>query len=320
MILIMHKYIEQAKKLEQIFQVNNNIKCVNTYTDLFKAIKNNVKELKAVLFSISSTKTNVCKIIDKINSQLDRKIPIFLITNKYLDRNDQQIFEAFYRGIVYEIEETSPAYLLRAKLKNIMGIYSENEILKNSMENLKEEKLIKLLEVASFSNTKDKERNPKIKNIGKITETILKGLNKRKLCKYSAHEIRLISLASQLYDIGKSFVDDKTGNEYTIEGAKILKKYLTDKEISEYAYNIALLHRERIDGKGKPYGLLGENIPIYSQVVGLADIYNNLSDYSHEEIIEKIKSKEYGEFSKDIIEILEKEGKNLLKVNYKNCI
>ena len=320
MILIMHKYMEQAKKLEQVFQVNSDTKCVNTYTDLFKAIKNNAKELKAVLFSISSTKTNVCKIIDKIHSQINRKIPIFLITNRYLDVNEKQVFEAFYKGIVDEIEETSPPYLLRAKMKNIMGIYSENEKLKNSMENLIEEKLTKLLEVASFSNTKDKERNPKIKNIGKITETILKGLNKRKLCKYSAHEIKLISLASQLYDIGKSFVDDKTGNEYTIEGAKILKKYLTDKEISEYAYNIALLHRERIDGKGKPYGLLGKNIPIYSQVVGLADIYNNLSNYSHEEIIEKIKSKEYGEFSKDIIEILEKEGKNLLKVNYKNCI
>lgn len=311
MILIMHKYKERAKKLEQIFHIENKVKTSISYSELFEDIKKSSQKINAILLTIKSPKTNIKKIVEKINLMLNRKIPIFLITDKYTFINEYQVFQCFHNGIVDKLEETEKPYLLKAKVKNLIDIYIENEKLRNNSKNLAEERLSKILELISYSDLKNKKISSKTENIKKITEKILIGLNKKEICKYSNYEIELISLASQLYDIGKLFVSDRRGEQYTIEGAQILKKYLNNQEILKYAYNIALLHQERIDGKGKPYGLLEDEIPIYSQIVGIADVYNNLINYEHDERIQKIRNGEYGKFSKNIIEILKKEGKSL---------
>lgn len=44
----------------------------------------------------------------------------------------------------------------------------------------------------------------------------------------------------------------------------------------DYAYDIALHHHERWDGGGYPDGLVGDQIPIWTQIVALADVYDAL--------------------------------------------
>jgi HD-GYP domain-containing protein (c-di-GMP phosphodiesterase class II) len=41
--------------------------------------------------------------------------------------------------------------------------------------------------------------------------------------------------------------------------------------------NIALLHHERVDGKGYPYGLAGESIPLEARIVAVADVFDALT-------------------------------------------
>ena len=43
-----------------------------------------------------------------------------------------------------------------------------------------------------------------------------------------------------------------------------------------YAYDIALHHHERWDGRGYPHGLVGDETPIWTQIVALADVYDAL--------------------------------------------
>ena len=43
------------------------------------------------------------------------------------------------------------------------------------------------------------------------------------------------------------------------------------------AYQICRWHHERYDGSGYPDQLVGEQIPIAAQVVGLADVYETLT-------------------------------------------
>lgn len=43
-----------------------------------------------------------------------------------------------------------------------------------------------------------------------------------------------------------------------------------------YAYDIALHHHERWDGRGYPDGLVGEATPVWTQIVALADVYDAL--------------------------------------------
>lgn len=105
--------------------------------------------------------------------------------------------------------------------------------------------------------------------------------------------IDIIASASALHDIGKISIPDAilnkpdrlTGEEFavmmthTTVGGELIKNLadMGDVEFLRYAYNIALYHHERWDGNGYPCGLVGEDIPICAQVVGIADAYDALT-------------------------------------------
>lgn len=65
---------------------------------------------------------------------------------------------------------------------------------------------------------------------------------------------------------------------HTTRGAEILKniKDAWDEEYSKASYEICRGHHERYDGKGYPDGLKGEEIPVFAQIVSLADVYDAL--------------------------------------------
>lgn len=102
-------------------------------------------------------------------------------------------------------------------------------------------------------------------------------------------EQELILHAAPMHDIGKIGIPDsillkpaklnKTEWEemkkHTIYGAKILEN-ARDK-ITETSRLIALHHHERWDGKGYPFGLHKEEIPIYARICTIADVFDALT-------------------------------------------
>ncbi|MCR5587246.1 MAG: HD domain-containing protein, partial [Lachnospiraceae bacterium] len=99
--------------------------------------------------------------------------------------------------------------------------------------------------------------------------------------------------AAPLHDIGKIAVDDDilkkpgrfTDEEFekmkahAPEGAKVLHSILADTDDEEFkvlAENVAHYHHERMDGSGYPDGLVGEQIPIESRIMAIADVYDAL--------------------------------------------
>lgn len=97
-----------------------------------------------------------------------------------------------------------------------------------------------------------------------------------------------IQYASPLHDIGKVAISDailkKTGKytpeeydemkKHTYYGWKILDKAETP--LLRLACSVALTHHERFDGKGYPKGLKGDEIPLESQIVSVADVFDAL--------------------------------------------
>ncbi|MCR4713929.1 MAG: HD domain-containing protein [Treponemataceae bacterium] len=99
--------------------------------------------------------------------------------------------------------------------------------------------------------------------------------------------------AAPMHDLGKIAVDDAilrkpgkfTPEEYSImqthaeEGARIVHEILKDTEDNAFhqiAENVAHYHHERWDGSGYPRGLKGEEIPLESRIMAVADVYDAL--------------------------------------------
>lgn len=102
----------------------------------------------------------------------------------------------------------------------------------------------------------------------------------------SIKEVESATIGGKLHDIGKIGIRDSvllkpgalTEEEFAIIkqhpqiGANILKKIPSLKDILP----IVLTHHERIDGKGYPQGLKGDEIPLWGRITAVADTYHAL--------------------------------------------
>lgn len=101
-------------------------------------------------------------------------------------------------------------------------------------------------------------------------------------------KIKELATGAVLHDVGKTKISNKIINKtgklteeefkeirkHPIYGRDILEKkfYMSDiilKTVSE--------HHERVDGKGYPYGLEGNNISKYGRIVAICDVYDAVS-------------------------------------------
>src|SRR6267378_660144 len=100
--------------------------------------------------------------------------------------------------------------------------------------------------------------------------------------------IDLIALGAELHDIGKIGVSEavlhKAGKlsdteyrhimEHPVIGARILEPLMRD---APGALAIVRSHHERLDGKGFPDGLKGDQIPLEVRIVGVADSFDAMT-------------------------------------------
>jgi len=106
--------------------------------------------------------------------------------------------------------------------------------------------------------------------------------------KLSHSSIQELAIGALIHDIGKMRVDKGILNKpdkLTPEEFEHMKQHsrlgyeylLNNADISENSKIATLYHHERMDGKGYPEGLSGENIPLYSRIISVADVYDALT-------------------------------------------
>jgi putative nucleotidyltransferase with HDIG domain len=100
----------------------------------------------------------------------------------------------------------------------------------------------------------------------------------------SEEEQQLVHTAGLLHDVGKHILDDailkgdtKLDDEqwelvkrHPEEGARIVRLLEGQEAVAEIIY----AHHERIDGRGYPRGMVGEQIPRLSRMISIADTYD----------------------------------------------
>jgi putative two-component system response regulator len=101
-----------------------------------------------------------------------------------------------------------------------------------------------------------------------------------------AEEVRM---ASKMHDVGKIGIPDgvllKPGR-LTTEERKIMERHTeighrilsgSRSELLDMAAEIAHCHHERVDGRGYPRGLRGDDIPLLGRIAAIADVFDALS-------------------------------------------
>ena len=107
---------------------------------------------------------------------------------------------------------------------------------------------------------------------------------------------------------------------HTTLGCDILERFefIYDDDLYRIIYDICRYHHEKYDGRGYPDGLEGEDIPIWAQIVSVADVYEALVSkrvykdaYAHDTAIKMINDGECGIFSSKMLDCLNKAGEEL---------
>ncbi|MFC1595473.1 HD-GYP domain-containing protein [Gemmatimonadota bacterium] len=149
-----------------------------------------------------------------------------------------------------------------------------------------------------------------------------------KQLKLSDSEIETIERGAMLHDIGKIGLDkkilDKTSalsdqewiqvRQHPVLGANIIGELTFLKD----ARNVVLHHHERMDGKGYPIGLKGDEISVGARIVNALDAFDALtSDRSyrkrltHDQAITMLREKSGAQFDSEIVDSIT----NLVKKN-----
>ncbi|MGB3368321.1 MAG: HD-GYP domain-containing protein [Acidaminobacteraceae bacterium] len=117
-----------------------------------------------------------------------------------------------------------------------------------------------------------------------VNVSILSILTAKSL-KYCEADVKNIALGAFLHDIGKMLVDQtlitKTGSLTDLERKEVEKHphlgYKLIKNIETLSFTvkqIVLMHHEKMDGSGYPFGLSGIEIPEYVKIVTICDMYD----------------------------------------------
>ncbi|QBZ83951.1 Cyclic di-GMP phosphodiesterase response regulator RpfG [Hydrogenovibrio crunogenus] len=165
------------------------------------------------------------------------------------------------------------------------------------------------------SEYRDNETGNHVKRVSYFSELIAleAGLDKK--------EAHMIRIASPMHDVGKIGISDtimmKPGKLSEAEylemqrhveiGGEILEGH--DSNVLKTAYEIALTHHEKFDGKGYPKGLSGKDIPISGRIVAIADVFDALTSerpykeaWPVEKAVHLIKSEKNKHFDPELVE------------------
>ena len=157
-----------------------------------------------------------------------------------------------------------------------------DEVKKATLDILQRERetVIRLSKAAEY---RDPETGAHILRMAHYSELIAKALG------LSVEDQELLLEAAPMHDIGKVGIADNillkparlTPDEFEIMkqhamyGHEILRD--SSSKVLQAGAEIAKAHHEKFDGSGYPLGLIGEEIPIFSRIVAVADVFDALT-------------------------------------------
>lgn len=278
-----------------------------------KKIKKDIMDENGVMLIPSDTVFKKEHIEKFINRQIILYEDDFYVNDDFLVDNSQEfaiipmindvIEEAKKILNVIKTEDKIPMMEIRNKiLPNLQGISNGQDIFKliNCLHSQDDYTFTHVIGVSVLSNL-----------IGKWM-----GFNEK--------DLSLLTLCSMIYDVGKLKIPEEILNKpgkltqrefeimknHTIHGYEMIKKTVGT---SHKMALVALQHHERMDGSGYPFGLKGDDIDLFSKIIGIADVFHAMTckkvysnANSFHKIIQEMNQGSFGKFDPHIIMVFMK--------------
>ncbi|MDR2183084.1 MAG: response regulator [Clostridiales bacterium] len=208
-------------------------------------------------------------------------------------------------AIDYIAKPFSPPLLLKRIELHLLLQAQKRELvlINNNLESIVEEKTrtvvdlknILLSTMAELVEHRDEITGGHIERTRRYIKVLMAGMREHDIYQdeMSAVDEDLVLQSSQLHDLGKISISDsilfKPGKltteefeeikKHTTFGGKIISRIIEktpDSDFLQYAKIFAETHHEKWDGSGYPYGLKGEEIPLFGRLMAIADVYDAL--------------------------------------------
>jgi len=291
-------------------------------------MRRNRKRIAAVLLDLLMPVKDGYEVLQEVSAdETLSRIPVIVITADHTPESEVRVFDLGASDIITKPFESRS---VKRRIQNAVELYRH----KLHLEDLVEEQAAQIREsdtalidgLSSVIEHRSLESGQHIRRIRGFTSILLREVA-REHPEYgmNGHAIEIIASASSLHDIGKIAIPDAVLNKpsrltpeefeimktHTLRGCEILTGLdrMGDPEYLSYAYNICRFHHERWDGGGYPESLRENNIPIYAQVVAVADCFDALTTdrvykraIPQNEAYNMILQGECGAFSPDLLE------------------
>lgn len=193
-------------------------------------------------------------------------------------------------GITMEFRDITE----HARIIEFTNKYNEelNEEVRKKTERISKIQEKTILGMAQMVESRDLSTGGHIKRTSKVVRIFSDRLLSKDMG-FTKQFLNLVIRSAPMHDLGKIGVDDailrKQGlfepdeyekmKKHAEIGGRMVKEILTNVEEEDFvnvAYNVANYHHEKVNGKGYPEGLKGDQIPVEARIMALADVFDAL--------------------------------------------
>lgn len=325
-ILIVDDNLANTKLLEKILKISgyHNIQTVNDSREFFR--KYNEFEPDVILLDLNMPFIDGIEVMRKLHENDEESldyIPVIVITAQNDQLNMKKAFEvgaSDFVGkpfnndeILLRIKNMLKMRLLHKEVLSYNGVLEQK--VKERTKDLQDLQVELIQRLGRVLEYRDNETGYHVTRMSLYVKELAIHLG------LPEDDIQLLYQASSMHDIGKISVSDQillkpgklsdeereTMQLHTIHGAHILTG--SSFRLIQLAEEISLSHHEKWDGTGYPKGLKGEEIPLYSRMVAICDVFDALTSerpykkaWTVEEAKEEIMSQSGRHFDPFIVE------------------
>ena len=199
-------------------------------------------------------------------------------------------------GVMLGIQVCFPEVLLTALLPTmlLLGIYVDFENPSIRKVTIQHNEMVDGF--ATMVESRDSNTGGHIRRTRAYVDLMLRKMrhDKRYRAILNRDYLENVSNAAPLHDVGKIATPDsilQKPGKLTEEEFAIMKQHaaaggdiilhsfrdLSNAEFRQIAYEVARYHHEKYNGRGYPEGLKGEQIPLHSRVMAIADVFDAVS-------------------------------------------